>query len=589
MKLRGKRTDDISLRPGPLRAAPGRPVPMPTFRRSIHRLTLLLAVLALPGWSDLDPPPATRSLSVVVTAAAGGNVYLNRGRADGIASGDTVVLYPTNGQHAVETSVRSVSKSSARVELPAGTPTIAINDRGEVLVPVVRLEEQDVKDLPAPVEIPEHPEWTAAPEEWDDSQPLLAPAFSRSSEEKPTRVRGRLYLLAQNNWDTENGDNEFTTARLGTEVFIENPFKDGGEIHMDAEWNLRRVIIEGADNSSTTRGRLDRFSYTWGGTREEPRFYEVGRFVQNEFPELGVLDGGEFSVRTNGGGRVGASFGYMPEPFPKMETGQDLQLAVFYRTDSGNPDDPILGVAYQNTWHKGKQDRNLVIGTLDWNPNDELSLYGSAWVDHYGSEDETKDDGLELTELRLHGVYRIGDGSGIGAHLSRTRWPELLRDEFQSTTATDILDNRTTRVGINGWHELADDVRLDGRVDRWQDEDDIGGNANLRLALRDMLYDRGEVAIAVFSTQGSFNNGKGVRLSANRSLGQSAFGVISWETARYEQDSLAGDSVDLDQQTLRASFDMVLGTTRNLSVYAEKRFGDEQDSKNLGLFFQQRF
>ncbi len=572
-------------RPIPKTAPPGRrPLGAPAWR------WLVLTLLALlPAASDPNGVPAMKRLEVQVTAASGGSIYLDKGRKDGVAIGDLVLVH-ASAAGTFEALVRSVSKSSCRVELPPGAPAVAPSDPAEVLVPLSRLQEMEAEgedEEPAKA-VPDHPEWTASPEEWDGETPLLAAAWDRTPDEKPTRLRGRVFFTGQNTWDDEFGENEFTSARLGTEVFIENPWKDGGEIHFDGELMLRRADLEFGTDSRTTRGRLDRLSYSWGGDRQEESFYEVGRFLQNEFPELGVLDGGEYVRRLDSGARVGASFGYMPEQYPRMETGDDLQVAVFYRTDSDDPEDMVLGIAYQSTWHKGDADRNLVIGTLDWNPTEQLSLYGSAWVDYYGSGDDIKDDGVELTQFRLNGVYRIDQDSGVGAHVSHTRWPELLRNQLQSATAEQILDNETSRIGVSGWHRLAEDVRLDGRLDHWEDEDDSGGSGDIRLALRDMLYEKGEVAVAVFTTRGSFTEGNGLRLSANRSFGHGTFCTVSWENAQYEQDT-AGADEDLDQQTVRASLDMLLGATRNLSLYAERRTGDSQDSKNLGVFFQQRF
>jgi len=570
----------------------------PGRRRPLTATFCLLACLCvLPAWSDAEAPaPAVKRLDVRVTAYSGGSIYLDRGRDHGIAAGDIVVIYPSGGA-AFEAIIRGVSKSNARVELPPGTQGINIQDRGEVLLPVVRLEEEEEAETIATaeaeakkraIEVPDHPEWSAPPEEWDDDAPLLSPAFSRTNEEKPTLMRGRVFFMGQNNWDDEN-DNEFSSARLGTELYIENPWERGGEIHFDGEMQLRAADIDGGDDSSSTRGRVDRLSYSFGGTRDDPDFMEAGRFLQNEFPEFGVLDGIEYSSRLESGGRLGASFGYMPELNSPYETGQDMQLAVFYRTDTGDPRDMILGVAYQNTWHKGSNDRNLMVGTLDWNPNDQLSVYGSAWVDYYNGSDEEKGDGFELTEFRLNSVYRITDATGVGANVSHSRWPELMRNEFSSSTAADVLDNRTTRTGINAWHKIDNNLRVDGRVDYWKDEDDSGNSGDIRVALRDVLYEQGEVAVALFTTKGSFTDGKGVRVTANKSLADGTFALLSWEGAKYQQNTSNGTDTDLDQQTLRASIDMLLGATRNISVYAEKRSGDEVDSKSLGVFFQQRF
>lgn len=358
---------------------------------------------------------------------------------------------------------------------------------------------------------------------------------------------------------------------------------------MDGEFDLRQTDLEFADDSSSTRGRLERFSYSWGGNRQEQSFYEVGRFLQNEFPELGLLDGAEYIYRTDNAAHVGASIGYMPEPDRDLHSYDDFQVAVFYRTEAESPEDMVLGIAFQNTWHKGESDRNLLVGTLDWNPTEQLSLYGTATVDYYGGSDEIKSNGLELTQLQLNSVYRLSPDTGFGAHISHNKWPETLRNELESVTAQEILDNETSRIGISGWHRLSDNMRVDARTDYWEDKNDSGGSGNVRLAVRDLLYKKGEVAVAIFATRGSYTEGGGVRFSANRSIGDSTFATVSWEAAQYERTTLSSGSEKMNQQTLRASIDTVLSAMSNLSVFAEQRSGDGQDSKNLGVYFQQRF
>jgi hypothetical protein len=249
----------------------------------------------------------------------------------------------------------------------------------------------------------------------------------------------------------------------------------------------------------------------------------------------------------------------------------------------------VLGIAYQNTWHKGSNDRNLLVTTLDWNPNEKLSIYGTASIDYYDGQASAKDSGLELTEFRLNSIYRLNPDTGFGAHVSHNRWPEILRNELQSVTEQEILDNETSRVGVSGWHRLTDDVRMDARADYWQDRNDSGGSGDVKVAVKDVLFKRGEVAVAIFATQGSYTDGYGVRASANRAIGDATFCTLSWEGARYDRTSYNNGAERLNQQTLRASIDTVLSTMSNLSIFAEKRSGDSQDSKNLGVYFQQRF
>jgi hypothetical protein len=550
--------------------------------RAWRTLTLLATlVTAEAGAQDApEAPAAVVRIEVTVTAVAAQTAYLDKGREDHIEPGDAVVLRPPAGA-AVKAVVRSVARNSCRVELAAGADHVAIGDRGEVIVPAVRFAAPE----PPP---DEHPPWTADDEGYDPSQPLLAAPVTRP-EDRPVRVHGRYYLDFAGTWDSEQ-DSEYQLWRTGVDVTVENPFADGGEAHFVGELFRHDVDLASGPDDTTNLARPDRASYLWGGTRERPDSFQVGRFLQSEFPELGVIDGVEASHRLESGGRVGASFGYLPEWFPDMRTGQDLQAAVFYRRDADERSPLSWGLAYQNTWHEGAQDRNLFVADFDAALAEDVTLSGEALVDYYGpGGDELKGDGPQLTEAHLAGNWRLDPHAGVGVRASRTRWPEEKRDEFGQLSPEQVQHGHVTRYGVNGWKGLGEHWRLDARVDGWTDEDQTGSSGDVRATLSDLLWKDGDLVLTVFGTHGEFTEGRGVRLAARSALGVLGYGSLSWETADYESDQLGGVHADTEQQALRASLDSDLGRGWSLSLYAERRTGDGLESTSLGLFLQESF
>ena len=570
-----------------------------TIAGSVARTLLLALLIGVGSALELhaeettpgDGVGALERVEVLVTAVSGGQIYLDKGRDDHIEPGDTVELWPVGGPTVLGV-VRAVSRSSSRAELSDGDSVVRVGDRGEVLVPETRLAPPPEEPADAPPvpdrDTPEHPPWSEPMDGWDPAQPLLAPAFSRPAEEQPAILHGRFFTQFNGTWDHEHG-NQYELWRTGIDARVDNPFGRGGQFRLDVDVFHRASHLELGADDATTRWRLDRASYRWGGNREDPDRYEVGRFLQHEFPELGVLDGVEWSHRTDRGDRFGASFGFMPETSPVRETGADVQAAVFYRTDSDGEDPVEYGVAWQNTWHHGEADRNLLVGTVEVTPSEDVRITGEALVDHYGAGDSVKDAGFELTEARVNARWRLDDDTGVGAHASLVRWPEIKRQEFGDLTATQLLDNRVTRVGVDGWRDLTEHLRLDARLDRWTDQDDAGGSGSLRAALRDVAWERGQLAAEVFFSQGSFTDGAGLRLSAQRVFESLGYGTLSWETSRYTSDTEFGGSVDTNSQAVRASLDTDLGDGWSLSAYGERRMGDGQDSDSIGLFLQERF
>ena len=226
--------------------------------------------------------------------------------------------------------------------------------------------------------------------------------------------------------------------------------------------------------------------------------------------------------------------------------------------------------------------------TAEWRPNDRLSLYGTSWIDVYGSGDEIKSDGLELTELHLSGNYRFESGNGVGLGISQVRWPELQREEFTALPPGELRDSELTRLYLHGWRKLAEKVRLSARADTWEDEEDSGSGGELRLGWRDLLIQDGEIGFELFTQDGSFSSVVGGRVTATKATGENYWNV-AWEIADYEQDGFGGSQETLLQQDVRIGWDRAFSSGWSLSLTADQRFGDEQDALTLGFFLQRRF
>src|SRR5690349_9317769 len=386
--------------------------------RLLLRLAACLQLAALAWAQDLTRVEA--HISSVTT----GTVYLDRGLDAGIRVDDVVTMFLDTGLTA-DGRVRSVTRNSARVELMPGALQPGVGGRAEVLVPSERLR---------PLRPGEHPPWEAPNPAWDPNRPLLAPAFGTTPDERASVTSGQLYTRFSGTFDQQANGSDYYLFSLGIDARRTNPFGKGGELDLSGEVFQRVNDVSGQPYDSESDSTVRRFSYRVGGEAEEPTRWEFGRFLQHEFPELGVLDGVEWSQRTAGGSAFGASFGAMPEPFPTMPKDDDIQAAVFYRWIADRERTLTWGNAYQNSWHQVRQDRNLFLSTLDWLPSRVFSLHASAWVDYYGAGDTIKPDGFELTEFNASGSWRTSESGSLNVHASTRHYPELLRTEFVAMT-----------------------------------------------------------------------------------------------------------------------------------------------------------
>jgi hypothetical protein len=547
-----------------------------------------------PERKEPDAPRAFVSIEVTCTALAGDSAYIDAGREAGIAPGDRLRIFPFAGLP-LGGRISSVSRTSARAEIDGGVAGLDLGSRGEVWVPRERLEATREKvDAPVPVADgspapepgarlpvgPEHPPWTSPPEEWTSEQPLLAPAHGLAPEDRERRFRGRLSASLDGTLDRAGAESrDYQRAALAFDGRLDNPFGQGGRLELDAEAFARRSDEDGAESKL----RLDRASHSFGHERGARTHGEVGRFLQNELPALGFLDGVELVHALGPGHRLGASLGFLPIPDDLFSSGEDLQVALFWRAgdvaESGS-----FAAGYQKTWHEGAADRDLLVGELELHADGWNSLFASALVDLYTSGDELKDSGPELTQMFLSALHRTAAGHGASLFLSRYRWPELERDEFPDVTAEEIAAAASTRAGTDGWIALGRHT-LYARAELWSDEDDSGAGGRLRSTWRDLPRPGDLLLAEVFANEGKFTDAIGLRASARRRLERGSV-ELAWDSTRSDHSDV---DEELLQHAVRASIDLRLGPRWTIAAYAESRFGDEQDALSLGLLLQRSF
>ncbi len=538
-------------------------------------------------------PGAIIHVPVHVTAIAGGSFYIDKGRSSGILPGDEVVLFPP-GSGIVNAIVQTVSKSSSRCTLPTGATRINNNTRGEVLVPSQRLDRQQPTPSPLPGKSPEHPPWSSAIDGWDDSRPLLAPIHAGPREQRESEWYGRIFAQYLHTWNRNVARNQYSLGRVGMAVWRENPFRRNGSFHLNGELNRRGIFLSNEADQIQSPGWINRLSYRWGEAEDEPWQVEVGRFLPNDFPEFGLLDGAAVTYRMNARNRVSVSAGLLPNPYPNLVTRDDFQIGVFYRWIADEEETLSSGIGFQKTWHKGTPDRDLLIHSFDYYPNDRFSVHSTVWCDLYDSHDRLEPAPVEITQAVVQPMYRPDPSRGIGVHLSYVRWPQLLRMEYGPFVNRDIIRGRVFRYGIFAWQQLGTHVRLDGRVDQWDDERaDPGASWEGGISVRDWFYDRGEVSLAFFGTEGLYSTGPGGRLRLSRQFDW-CYGSLSYELADYQfgDQSTAfqlGSTVSgITQQYLRANFDFSLDHGKSISVFGDYRLGQYQNAFQAGVFFQKR-
>jgi hypothetical protein len=522
--------------------------------------------------------------------STGPSAIVDRGTRDGVAVGDLVVLFPHQGG-TIRAVIRQPNERSATLELKRDVAMPPVGTRGEVLVPRARLEPATV---PAPVEPdstesapPEHPPWENSDEEWTGEQPLLAQVGTVRPEERATILTGRLYLISDYT-HTINSERSDSFSRVGLDLRYSNPFDRGGELHLDGELNYRTVLVEDENDLYDGHSRLDRLSYTLGGDRFLEDRRQFGRFLSYGMPEFGVIDGYEYTRETSRGEKLGWSIGFMPEPDADAESFRDLQISAHYLWDVADFKHFSIESGYQKTFHQGTADRDLFVFKVRHQPAEGWDIYGTAWVDLYTSNDDFKDSGLELTQTFLTAARRFESGNGYDLTYTLLRFPELLRNEFTKVATTQLTDDETDRLSLDGWYHLDLDRRLSGRVSAWRDEDESGSEFEVGLDVQDFVLDRSLATAAMFLNHSRFADSYGTRLAWRRDLDAGHWSVHG-ELARNRQEGFSNNFDDLPivRGRLTRGFRTISGW--DVELYAEGTTWDQDHAWSIGLFGQRTF
>ncbi|MEZ5977278.1 MAG: hypothetical protein R3F34_03570 [Planctomycetota bacterium] len=528
---------------------------------------------------------------------------VDRGASDGLAVGDVVWLLPREGGR-FRASVVAVEERSAVVELDGADVALAAGLKAEATVPASRFESEDgaseptgATDAPTPAANASNDATGARPspnsiwrdrdEEFADGMPLLAGVEAVSPGDRTPFVRGRVWLSVDGTYTGQDGRSD-QFVRAGTDVTYENPFGQGGVLDLGVDWERLRFDRPELDDLADTELRFERLSYAFGGTRFDGDRYQFGRFLQHGMPEFGVLDGAEWSRRTDEHHSFGASVGYMPEPDAEYESGHDFQLAGWYRWTSDATELAAAKVGFQKTWHDGAPDRDLVVLQGHYLPRDGWSTQASVWIDATGGG-EIEGSGPSVSHAYLSASPYTASRFGLELNYSYLDFPELERDEYLPTPAPiEIADQRVHRLGADWWVPMGDGSRFTGRLGGWSDATNDGGDVEVGVDVVDIVGRGSHLRPLLFLARGAGTSVWGTRLGLSFG-GEKVRYDLFYELANYRQNGFPGGNDDFVQHRLRTSVSWYPTPHWALTAHVDGTTYHEERGATAGVYAQWSF
>jgi hypothetical protein len=543
----------------------------------------------------------------VTSFVEGTGIVIDRGQRDGLRVGDRVIFTERGGRQQfgtileLEGRVASVRPEDGQFRPEPGTRVSirvpsdrfakpAPKRKGKLPIPT---EEQPTAKAPVPNIPGEEPRWTRPEDGFTMDMPLLAEVNAVPPENRASKLTGRSYLSWDRIVDTEEGRGD-SFLRFGGGVYGENLFGKGGTLHFDGEFNARRTQRIDDGDESTSDFRLDRLSYTIGGTRHNWDRLQFGRFLQDGMSEFGVLDGASWSRRTDRGDSYGGSIGFLPEPDQDQQSLEDFQLAAWYRWVADEREILSITGGYQKTWHNGSRDRDLLVLKSQYIPVEGWNVFGSAWVDLYGAGDDVKESGPALTYALIDARRRFDNDLTLNLDYRHQEYPELRRTEFPPVGLPQIQDAHVDRLGgtVSKWTEGAaakrNAKRLYLRAGGWADEEDAGGDAEVGVDFYDVFADDARLDLAAFASSAKFSSLVGARLRYGR-FGPRRSWSVQYEVRQNDITDFNADVDSLYQHRARGSYELFRASGLSASISGEVQFQDREDQFFLGLFLQRNF
>lgn len=428
-------------------------------------------------------------------------------------------------------------------------------------------------------------DWKNKDQDFKSDMALLSDVGSLKPEERQPAFRGTVWAAAGfgRSQLAKDSNNYF---RAGAEFDADNLLEQGGSLHFDAEIDYRTKWLGHTSPDLLLRG----LSYTVGDNRFSSERVEVGRFLQHIMPEFGYLDGVEWTHRTNGGDRVGASFGFMPENDDDFSSFDDLQIGVYYDWRADDSERFVLTGAYQQTWHDSDRDRNLLIGRMLLQSGDGWDFRGTAWVDYYNEDDKAKSTGLEVTQAVASLTRTFDDGDGFSFAYDQRRFPELERygEYIPLSTDDELKDNKNSRLSISGWTYLDNTTRFHAIGGAWTDEDESGSFVEGGIDFPNVLMEDARLDVTGFVTKGQFESVVGGRTSYGVTLDNGRFDVF-YEYGGHKADGFSQAVGEFEQHRGYVSRTFYFADNWLLTLQGGVSVSDSEVSWDAGFFVRKTF
>jgi hypothetical protein len=271
---------------------------------------LLLSTVPVAGQAaDQSAEPAGTS-TARVTYVTGSTVYVDAGRDDGLAPGDTIEIV-RGGEVVLTLKVTEVSNHRATCALPAGSPELVVGD--------------EVRFRPSAAA-------AAAPV----AAAAAAPTQKKSrSAARSAGFRGRVGLRYLGVRNRITGGTEY--SQPGLDLRLDGNQITGGPWSLNVDVRTSRISRTGGTEDGTTddRTRIYRIAASYGGV-QSPWRITAGRQFSSDLASVAIFDGIAFSWNKRRWA-TGGFTGTQPDPLDFSYSSEIREHGAWFKFRNSTP------------------------------------------------------------------------------------------------------------------------------------------------------------------------------------------------------------------------------------------------------------
>ncbi|MCA9732435.1 MAG: hypothetical protein H6696_13120 [Deferribacteres bacterium] len=290
------------------------------------------------------------------------SVYIDAGRDDGLAAGDTVQVVRDN-QIVAYVVIKNIAKNSASCQ---------------VIRSVINIKTGDKINLPHARPVESLTIHTTA----EENQQKVSRHVR--SMDRANRVRG--YISTQNSIQIDDTGRNLTSMQPGFSgiLRVENLFNSGIDFRMRqrSRYHKRSSGYDALDRDSAWQNRFFEFSFSQTDHDADWQ-YGIGRVFSPHIRGIGYIDGAHISRRVSERVRLGVAAGADPDEQTLNVNGSRNKFGAFATVEAGSYENKRLAstMAYAGSYDTGTVNREFLYLQNNFYWAKRLSLYQNVEVD----------------------------------------------------------------------------------------------------------------------------------------------------------------------------------------------------------------